>query len=238
MFFDATVFVGAGNWDVVDELGSSYMESVGPSKRGLYLKNRIRLVFSSNSKVLAHYDGNRADTMLWFAPFNSAKYGFTIENANIQASKVRYAFHDERNAEDDQYTNYFINCKMYLDNTNNTATTAHQCIGGGLGLNGHIVIEGGDYQSVFPSHKPSSGYRPISYHNSSGVGKNRIDIQNVYIHDGGIRLNYYGQSTDVTECYVTNCSFTEDIISGPETTDESSPNVNVSVIKWNNEIRS
>lgn len=236
MFFDSTVYVGAGEWDIIDEVGSWYMENVGPARRGPYLKNRIRLVFASDSKVVANYTGTREDTMLWFSPFNSARHGFTIENANIVCSKVRYAFHDERNSEDDQYTNYFLNCKMYIDNTNNTATTAHQCIGGGLGLNGHIVIDGGDYQSVFPSHKPSNGYRPISYHNSAGSGKSRIDIKNVYIHDGGIRLNYYGSSTKVTECYVNGCSYTEDIISGAETPE--STDVNMEVIKWNNEIRS
>ena len=235
MFFDSTVYVGAGDWDVIDEMGSTYMESVDSSKRGLYLKNRIRLVFASDSKVLANYTGSRAQTMLWFSPFNSAKYGFTLENANIECSNVRYAVHDERNSEDDQYTNYYLNCKMYHDNTNNTATAAHQCIGGGLGLNGHIVVDGGDYRSVFPSQKPASGYVPISYHNSAGTGKSRIDIRNVYIHDGSIRLNWYGSSIEVTECYVNGCSFTHTIINSAETSDSTNQNMNV--IAWNNEIR-
>jgi hypothetical protein len=97
------------------------------------------------------------------------------------------------------------------------------------------VIDGGDYQSIFPSQKPSSGYRPISYHNSAGAGKSRIDIKNVYIHDGGIRLNWYGQSTEVTECYVAGCSFTSAILSSAETAD--APNRNISVTAWNNELR-
>lgn len=238
MYYDSTVYVGAGEWDIVDEFGSTYMEAVQESyNNGNYLKNRIHMVFSSDSVVVANYEGSRETTMECFSPFNSGIYGFTLENINIQCSNVRYCVHDERQTNTDQYTSRYINCKMKLDNSENTGTTTCQCIGGGLGTNGHIIIIGGDYEGINTAHIPSSGYVPISYHNSWGSGKSRIDISNVYIHEGSIRLNWYGPSTDMTECYVTGCSFTHAIVSGPETQDSRSENENIEIIAWNNEIR-
>lgn len=237
MYYDSTVYVGAGEWDIVDEFGSTYMEAVQESyNNGNYLKNRIHMIFSSDSVVTAHYEGDRATTMECFSPFNSGIYGFTLENINLDCSNVRYCVHDERQTNTDQYTSRYIDCKMKLDNTDNTGTTTCQCIGGGLGANGHIIIEGGDYEGINTTHVPSTGYVPISYHNSWGSGKSRIDISGVYIHDGSIRLNWYGPSTDITECYVHGCSFTHAIVSGPETQD-TSPNENISIFEWNNEIR-
>ena len=242
MYYDSTVYVGAGEWDIIDEFGSTYMGNVHESyNNGNYLKNRIHMIFSSDSQVNAHYTPTGDTTVdnnveLYFSPFNSGIYGFTLENINLDCSNVRYCVHDERQSNSDQYTSRYINCKMKLDNSENTGTTTCQCIGGGLGTNGHIIITGGDYEGINTAHVPSTGYVPISYHNSWGEGKSRIDITGVYIHSGSIRLNWYGPSTEITECYVSGCSFTHAIVSGAETQD-TSPNENIEVIAWNNEIR-
>jgi hypothetical protein len=125
---------------------------------------------------------------------------------------------------------------MYMDNSNNTDTTAHQCIGGGLGVNGHIVIENCDFESVNTRAVPSVAYTPVSYHNSAGAGLNRVDISGVYMVNGTVRLNWYGASTEKSPCYVHGCSFTHDVLSFAETS--GSTNENMEVIAWNNEIRS
>lgn len=231
---DSVVYVGAGTWDLISELGSTYIESVNINNRGLYLKNRIHLIFASNSKVTCNYTGSTADVMTWLSAFNAGEYGFTLENCRIEASKCRYAVHDERDQDSDAYTNHYINCSMYMDNSNNTATTAHQCIGGGLGKNGHIIIENCDFESVNTRAVPSV-YTPVSYHNSAGTGKSRIDASGVYMVEGTFRLNWYGTSTEKTECYVHDCSMTHAILNGAETS--GSTNENMEVIAWNNEIR-
>lgn len=236
MFMDTTVYVGKGTWDIVDELGENRLNHIESYNEGLYLKNRIHVIFSSDSKITCNYTGTRINTMLNLSAFNSGEYGFTLENARIESSKCRYCVHDERETFGDQYTNRFINCSMYIDNSENTGSNAHQCIGGGLGTNGHIIIEGGDYECINTMHTPSV-YSPISYHNSWGSGQCRIDISNVYCKNGTIRLNHYGPSTKETECYVNGCSLTHEVLNYRETTDGTSPNLNMKVYSWNNEIR-
>ena len=235
-YMDSIVFVGPGTWDLIDELGSEYIESVGINNRGLYLKNRVHLIFASNSKVTCNYTGTTASVRAWLSAFNAGEYGFTLENCRLEASNCRYAIHDERDADTDQYTNIYKNCSMYMNNSTNTETTAHQCIGGGLGVNGHIVIENCDFESVNTRAVPSSAYTPVSYHNSAGSGKNRIDASGVYMINGTFRLNWYGASTEKTKCYVHDCSLTHSIINDAETS--GSTNENMEVIAWNNEIRS
>ena len=233
-YMDSTVYVGAGTWDLIEELGSEYIESVGINKRGLYLKNRVHLIFASNSKVTCNYAGTTASVRTWLSAFNAGEYGFTLENCRLEASNCRYAVHDERDSDADQYTNVYRNCSMYMDNSANTETTAHQCIGGGLGVNGHIVIENCDFESVNTRAVPSV-YTPVSYHNSAGAGLNRVDISGVYMVNGTVRLNWYGASTEKTPCYVHDCSFTHDVLSFAETS--GATNENIVVKKWNNEIR-
>ena len=234
-YMDSVVYVGAGTWDLISELGSTYIESVNINNRGLYLKNRIHLIFASNSKVTCNYTGSTADVMTWLSAFNAGQYGFTLENCRIEASKCRYAVHDERDQDSDAYTNHYINCSMYMDNSSNTATTAHQCIGGGLGKNGHIIIENCDFESKNTRAVPSV-FNPVSYHNSAGTGKSRIDASGVYMAEGTFRFNWYGSSTEKTPCYVHDCSLTHDVQSYAETS--GSTNENIQVFAWNNEIRS
>ena len=231
---DVTLLVGAGTWDIIDELGSAYIETININNRGIYLKNRIHLIFASNSKVVCNYTGTTENVCRWLSPFNAGKHGFTLENCRIEASKCLYCVHDERDQNDDQYTNNYINCSMHMDNSNNPATTAHQCIGGGLGLNGHISIKGCDFESVNTS-TPGWVFNPVSYHNSAGTGKSRIDISNCYFKNGTIRISYYGTSTQVSHAFVSNCSLAHEIVVGPETS--GSTNVNVDVTEWNNIIR-
>ena len=230
---DATVYVGPGTWDIISEMGSR-IDNISESNRGLYLKNRIHLIFSSNSVVTCNYTGDSATVMEWLSAFNSGAHGFTLENCRIRASKCRYVFHDERDQNTDQYKSVFKDCSMFMNNSENTAITSHQCIGGGLGLNGEIVIEDCYFQSINTRATPSV-YNPVSYHNTAGNGKSRITIKGVYMESGTVRLDWYGQSESATPCYVHDCSFTHTIINEAETA--GSTIENMEVIAWNNEIR-
>lgn len=231
---DATLIVGSGTWDIINELGSEFIETIGFYNRGLVLKNRIHLKFASDSKVTCNYQGSTSAVCQWLSAFNSGPYGFTLENCRIEASNCRYCVHDERDQDSDVYHNYYINCSMYMNNSSNQYTTAHQCIGGGLGLDGHISISGCDFESVNTS-TPGWTFNPVSYHNSLNAGQSRIDITNCYFKTGTVRLSYYGTSTKITHAFVSNCSFTHSILYVPETS--QSTNVNVDVTEWNNIIR-
>lgn len=236
-YMDSKVYVGAGTWDIVDELGSTYVESVSSSQRGVYLKNRIHLIFASNSKVVCKYTGTTENTQRWLSAFNAGIYGFTLENANIECSNVRYCVHDERDQDSDAYMNKYINCKMHLDNSNNTIIRTCNPIGGGLGKDGYIEIDGcwfkGERTSVYTENLPL-----VTYHNSAGANaKSHISIKNCYLADDGrFRFNWYGQSQLITDVEVSGCSMGSSILSQAEVSG-SSPYENISIIEWNNTVR-
>ena len=237
-YMDSRIYVGAGDWDICDELGETYLNEVSSSKRGVYLKNRVHLIFASNSKVVCNYTGAREDTMRWLSPFNAGQYGFTLENANIEASNVRYCVHDERDSDTDAYVNKYINCKMHLDNSTNTIIRTCNPIGGGLGKNGYIDITGcwfkGERTSVYTENLPL-----VTYHNSAGAdAKSHISVKNCYLADDGrFRFNWYGQSQLITDVEVSGCSMGSVILSQAEVSG-SSPYQNISIIEWNNTVRS
>jgi len=63
---------------------------------------------------------------------DAGAYGFTLENANIEGSHVRYIIHDERDSDIEPYVNKYINCTMKLDNSGDAVIRSSNCIGGGL----------------------------------------------------------------------------------------------------------
>lgn len=238
--FDSVVYVGAGTWDIIEELGETYLNNVSSTHgtRGPYLKNRVHVIFASNSKVVCNYQGSREETMRWLSPFNSGELGFTLENANIEASNVRYCVHDERDSFDDAYTNKYINCKMHLNNNGNTVIRTCNPIGGGLGKDGYVEIDGcwfkGERTSVYTENLPL-----VTYHNSAAAGaKSHISLKNSYFADDGRpRFNWYGQSQLITDVEVCGCSMGSPILSQAETSDGSSPYQNINIIEWNNTVR-
>lgn len=241
-YMDSVVYV-SGEHDLIDELeevyGSGYIETINSSKRGIYLKNRIRLIFSSDASITCDYTGSTADVMTWLAAFNAGQHGFTIENARISGSNLRYIIHDERDQDTDQYTNSYINCRMYFDNSENSNWSGNNCIGGGLGRNGHIIIDGCYFESVRRAGQSDTSQNArgiVTYHNSAGTGVNKIEIKNCYIANvGTVRVTWYGTSTEKTVAMISGCSFGSEIIFRAE--DSSATIENVELIAWNNEIR-
>lgn len=234
-YMDSVVYVGNGEWDIIDELGSDYVNSVSYTKRGIVLKNRIKLVFSSKSKVICDYSGDNTAIKNWLSPFNAGKHGFTLENLNIYSHNVRYSMHDERDSDGDFYINRYINCHFF---NHNEKGGFRQCIGGGLGKNGYIVIE----NCVFENPKANNNSL-VSYHNTANVGggsaKSNIEVSNCYVKGSGtLRFSWYGTSTDTTIVKATGNNLGSAIQFVAETSDGTSPNENVELYEWNNIIRS
>lgn len=234
-YMDSVVYVGDGEWNIIDELGSDYLNSVSFTQRGIVLKNRINLVFSSKSKVICDYSGDNTTIKNWLSPFNAGKHGFTLENLNIYSHNVRYSMHDERDSDGDFYINRYINCHFF---NHNEKGGFRQCIGGGLGKNGYIVIE----NCIFENPKASNNSL-VSYHNTANVGggsaKSNIEVSNCYVKGTGtLRFSWYGTSTDTTIVKATGNNLGSAIQFVAETSDGTSPNENVELYEWNNIIRS
>ena len=121
---------------------------------------------------------------------------------------------------------------MKIDNTHNSSWPNYQCIGGGLGYNGYIEIENCVFNSVIDGDIQPA----VSYHNTRATnGESRIVITGCYLVDEKSRFQLicYGSTTKVTEAIIANCSYVNDPeIIIPESTPE-----NISLLKWNNELR-
>lgn len=234
LFENTEVVIEEGTYDLIEEFGSSYFEglNIPDVYYGLVLSNNIKLIFSPNSKVVCNYTGNNQYVMSQFSPFNSGEKGFTIENLNIECSRVRYCVHDERNNKTDLYVNKYKNCNMYIDNTENTYWSSSRCIGGGLGKNGIVEID----NCIFETGKVGELF-PVSYHNS-GVenAKSLIVAKNCYFKGGtSFAFSYYGVSTKKTVILVSSCSFGRSIYKYQE--NPNFTNDNIEITEWNNIIR-
>lgn len=229
---DAVVYVGAGTWDIIDELGAEYLANMSATKQGIVLKNRVHVICSTKAYIKCLYSGSDANVINYLSAFNAGPYGFTLENADIEVANVRYCVHDERNAETDHYDNYYINCRM--KNTNQTAGSRSQCIGGGLGYDGHIVIDGCTFENPLREN-----YGVVSYHNAHGAAtdsRSLIEVKGSYFYGKNtFRAGYYGNTTKMTQCLVHGNSMGAEPYVTQE--DASFTNVNMEIIAWGNEIR-
>lgn len=229
------VYVGKGTYDLVEEFGSDYFAGISESGRwGLKLGGRMHIVFASDSLVTCHYTGNNDYVKQYFSPFNCADNttGFTLENLTLECFNVRYGIHDEVNSQIIPYKNIYRNVSISIDNSENTAWTSRQCIGGGLGTSGEVVIENSYFESV-----GSDSADIVSYHNSgASTGRSNIVITGSYFANAdSCRCSYYGTSTETSRMIVSNCSMGRE----PRKIAEASATVdNFELIAWNNEVRS
>ena len=239
---NVTILVGEGTYDLIEEFGNDYFAQMVDSdgqQQGLQLGRGVKLIFSSNSKVLCNYNGTNDSVKKNFSPFNFMRgsNGFTLQNLTLECANVRYGIHDEggNHLTPNPYTNIYKNCVMSIDNSNNSAFPSHKCIGGGLGLQGEIVIE----NCLFLDGWKTTVTTPlVTYHNAKNSGaKSRIVITGCYFDDyRTVALSWYGETTEITEGIISNCSMTHEPYTVAE--NEDLYNIkNIKIIKWNNDIR-
>ena len=230
-YMDSVVYVGAGTYDLLDELGAEYVSGASSSQMGLVLKNRVHVICSSQTVLEMDYDGSLSNAKEYLSPINTGEYGCTLENATIIDNNVRYSIHDDRGwSGSTPYTNKFINCTLIHKNGK-----YGDCIGGGLGENAYIEIRGCYLEG-------DTGIDRLAYYhgnNHAGVtnAKGHIVVaDNYFAGIGTFKLTNYGDSTEISTAYVSNNSFG----TIPSITNGGYPDpiiVNMQMIAWNNEIR-
>jgi hypothetical protein len=236
-YFDAEIYVEPGTYDLITEFGSDYFANFtgsGDYKTGawgLVLKNRMKIHFAENAKLVCHYEGDNSKVATYFSAFNAGRYGFTLENANMDTSGIRYAVHDDRgDADEEGYCNKYLRCRIKHNKVGTQVTGYDQAIGGGFGNNGEVVIKDGWFEAV--------GYNtPVTYHNSAAGGtgyKAHAVVSGNYVV-GGFRFNDTGASTDVTDVYCFDNSISYGIQHGKTT---ESAEDNIALYQWNNTVRS
>lgn len=209
LYMGSVLYVDAGTYDIIQEFGDDYFAGLTSTATslGIQLKNRIHIIFSPNSKVVCHYTGDNQYACSVFSPFHVFEYGFTIENLNLECSRVRYAFHDERNGGVEQCQSIYKNCRMVIDNSQNEYWNSKTCIGGGLGSNHEVRIEDCIFD-VTDSGLNAGVYYHQSNNTSNPNHKANITIKDCYFVNGTVILQMTRtDATDDTNIIITNNNF-------------------------------
>lgn len=245
---NADVYVYPGTYDLVTEFAEEIAAATGET--GIVLGYNMRVIFYDGAKVTALFDNSEstydATTWAWiyehFQPFYAGFGAYVIENLNIEAKDCRYCVHDERDGEG-TYRHEYINCRMKYTNTHSDVHYV-QCIGGGLGKHGTVVIDGGCYESVPNYGIPSTGNDkdtaqiPISFHNGYASGcDSSIFIKDVYLKDKGyFRFGWFGASTIESNVQICGCGMGLPILVKSEI-ENNTGSRNFELTEFNNDLR-
>src|SRR5699024_1153845 len=105
-----------------------------------------------------------------------------IEGLTLIASNCKYVVHDDWYDKTKPYAHFYKDVKMIMDNSSNPLGNNFRCIGGGVGNEGHVNIDG----CIFEAIGSSAEKHLISYHTSAGENaQSRITIKNNYFEDTG-----------------------------------------------------
>lgn len=226
-----------GNCDVYIHRGTyeftnAFIESLfSRTSRCIPIGNGCRYYFETGAKITAKYTGSVNNYWYAFGVDPDVRGSFELHNLYLDAAKICYGIHDEYLGLRDHYRNVYDHCRIIVDNTGYTTsdTGQNKCIGGGLGGNAEIIIDGCYFDCV------SDPTQDVSYHGQTG--SNKGDNANIIVKDSWFRhtLALGGSTASSTEeKNVIFCgnSMTSDIYF-PSSTDEP----HWTVTKWNNEIR-
>ena len=245
---DVSVYVHPGTYDLCQEF-SDVLPTIS-SRTGCKLGKGLHLVCYAGVSITANVEkGDYTDAQFnaikeMFEPFAAESGNFIVENLNIESKNTRYCVHDEMAGFPSPYIHKYINCKMKHTATSTTnASNYIQCIGGGLGKYGTIIIDGGCYEVVTSVGSPTTqggdvDYAQIciSYHNNGTYDDSvsSITLKDVFFKDRGyIRLGDYGQTLLMTNVVASGCRFGLPILHKWEAAD-SHDNFVVEA-EWNND---
>ena len=238
-YMNSVLYVDDGTYDLIEEFGSEWFESLDENSgayAGLQLKNRVHIVFSPNSKVVSHYNGENQYVKSLYSPFNVDMFGFTVENLTLECSNCRYGIHDDMRGDTRLTIHKYKNCNLKLDNSQNTSWNSKAVIGGGLSSNSIVDI----HDCIFDGS--------VYYHQSASMSnsnfKSVVNIKNSYFKTNTVRLDFNrDDAVENTVVNISGCSFKKIdtaasdgiIYRGGGYTDKDLAKTDVYV--WNNEIR-
>ena len=239
--FDAEMqrALSIGNCDVYIHRGTyeftnAFVESLfARTSRCIPIGNGCRYFFETGAKITAKYTGAVNNYWHAFGADPNVRGSYELHNLNLDAANICYGIHDEYLGYRDHYRNVYDHCRIIVDNTGRTTsdTGDNKCIGGGLGGNAEIIIDGCYFDSV------TCPTQDVSYHGKSSI--NLGDNANIIVKDSWFKhtlaLGDASIESSSEEKNVIFCgnSISSDIYFPGGSTDEEK----WTVTKWNNEIR-
>lgn len=188
--------------------------------RGLPVYRNTKMTFSPNARFTCHYTGANANVRQNFSAF-AFENEVTFDGLWIEASGIRNVIHDDF---DGGYVGKTVikNCHIKHD---------YIIIAGGFGL--HELTE--IYNNYFERTDTTTQVFDISYHNyASANAQSELIVKDNYFSKG-VSIRYYGASTLISDCLISNNSMANDIEYRAE--NSSATIENVRVLAWNNLIR-
>lgn len=205
------VRVKPGLYNMVDEYeatyGTSWDNDIGENN-GIPLRN-ISIIFEAGAKVEFNYEGGRENIHRHMSLFYTTATDCYVEGLDLECANLRYGIHDECGGSTAAYSHIFKNCRI-IKTDNNADWSASYTIGGGLGMNGNVEIEGGIYKCENLAQQTQTD--TMYYHNNSThEGTNsKVRIHGIYcygpvgsVHSGG-QVQNDGSKADM---FVYACRF-------------------------------
>lgn len=191
--------------------------------RGYNLKFGDKLIADHRSSIKWTYDNSNDKVCTYFSPLNMTMNNYVKDlYIKITDGSCRYIVHDDF-AWGKEGINHYDNCKF------EGKSKFEQGIGGGFGFNSTYLIDTCKFINC--------GQDALTYHvNSETGGKNKYIVKDTYLTPGSsIRGTYHGTSTEVSEMTVTGCR-ADKIYVKAHTIDGTSPNVNLELTEWHNDV--
>jgi len=190
---DCTLMLANEEFNIIDE------HTIVAGEKGLLIGNGVHIIGQDGTVLKCEYTGNDGVIQREWSILYAMPSDFTIENVKFIAKNIRYCVHDDTGSRGEKYTHKYINCDMYHD-SHDARWRTPQCIGGGFGINGTCIVDGGVYESV-PLYESTTTdidgpyssdlkYEAISWHSNNGdrTKPNKLIIKNVYTKGIGSKV--------------------------------------------------
>ena len=192
---------------------------------GLPIGNNCRYYFN-NSTLISNKapDGYTSDVRN-ILDCKASSQNFELHDGILINNGGTYCVHDEGNSHTEFYKHVYDNMQMQYINGDGT-TYLSKCIGGGMGLNGTVLIN----RCIFDTNNSNLSCQDTAWHGPSRTQEKlnfKIIITNCYFSRQGISMDSkFNDEDSVILEFANNSISTKDIIPS-----------NATLYKFNNEIR-
>lgn len=219
------VYIRGGDYVYTDSFCDMLMDS---NEKGILIGKNNRYFFDSKARLICDYRGSKESTSNLFVlntTYDGVGY-FELHNLTLLASNVCYGIHDEYRGRNEPYRNVYEHCFIKVDNTgySSGAYATNKCIGGGLGANSEVIIDGCYFEAT------TDDLEDVSYHGNTNDTSHLLVKNSYFKHT--LALNTPVSQTDEKTLIFCGNSLGQELYYQSEEARSA-----WNVFAWNNEIR-